>query len=462
MAEKNSKKKIMIIAPPSTGHLTPLCCLIYELCKNKDLEVIFYSDEPYREQVLKTGAEFRLYSKPSFTTIVHKTITDKPESFAFLSNKLITFAHELLPQLIRDVEFEKPDLIIYDSLFSPAKYLLNALQHRFENGTSKTPLPKTLMFMPHFAFNHKLIAMMSGPPSSFNLFEYFETIHLYLRQIWLSFKFGLSFFNPLNMISIKNDRLNIVGVIPELQPFHNEFDSTFRFVGSCISEKARDFEIKDDNELKSLLNEFDSKRNDTNKLIYMSLGSVFNVNHFIFEKVIEALCVYDLKSPTNKQRFFKSSQLRLVIAMGNEGVNEIKEKIKSGEIRMPENVLLRARVPQLELLKRADLFITHCGMNSTNEAIEFKVPIVAIPLKGDQPLVAKRVCDELKFGVRLDPLRLEVNEIADAIDDVLRDESYLRNVKEFAKIALKYNGPVDGAKIVLDYLLERLEDKKTD
>ena len=34
------------------------------------------------------------------------------------------------------------------------------------------------------------------------------------------------------------------------------------------------------------------------------------------------------------------------------------------------------KVPQLEILEKNDLFITHCGMNSTNEAIKYAVPII--------------------------------------------------------------------------------------
>ena len=44
--------------------------------------------------------------------------------------------------------------------------------------------------------------------------------------------------------------------------------------------------------------------------------------------------------------------------------------------------MLVERAPQIELLKRAYLFISHNGMNSTSESIHFGVPMLFIPMFG--------------------------------------------------------------------------------
>lgn len=46
---------------------------------------------------------------------------------------------------------------------------------------------------------------------------------------------------------------------------------------------------------------------------------------------------------------------------------------------LPANVTARRQVPQLEVLERADLFVTHGGMNSVMESPYFGVPMVVIP-----------------------------------------------------------------------------------
>lgn len=51
----------------------------------------------------------------------------------------------------------------------------------------------------------------------------------------------------------------------------------------------------------------------------------------------------------------------------------------------PANLLVRQSVPQLTLLRRATLMVTHGGMNSITECIHFGVPMVVIPGLRDQP-----------------------------------------------------------------------------
>jgi MGT family glycosyltransferase len=65
------------------------------------------------------------------------------------------------------------------------------------------------------------------------------------------------------------------------------------------------------------------------------------------------------------------------------------EASQLGEI--PPNFLVKSFLPQLEILKRADVFITHAGFNSVNEALYFGVPMLALPQINDQHMVAKRL-----------------------------------------------------------------------
>jgi UDP:flavonoid glycosyltransferase YjiC (YdhE family) len=58
---------------------------------------------------------------------------------------------------------------------------------------------------------------------------------------------------------------------------------------------------------------------------------------------------------------------------------------------LPRDPITVPFAPQLELLKRAAVCITHAGLNTALESLTNGVPMVAIPITNDQPGVAARV-----------------------------------------------------------------------
>jgi zeaxanthin glucosyltransferase len=82
--------------------------------------------------------------------------------------------------------------------------------------------------------------------------------------------------------------------------------------------------------------------------------------------------------------------------------------------------------PQLQLLRKCRVFITHAGLNSVLEALQEGVPMVAVPVTNDQPAVAARLhwsgTGEVVPVNRLSPDRLRV-----AIERVLKNDSYRQN-----------------------------------
>ncbi|KAK8486444.1 hypothetical protein V6N13_099887 [Hibiscus sabdariffa] len=67
-----------------------------------------------------------------------------------------------------------------------------------------------------------------------------------------------------------------------------------------------------------------------------------------------------------------------------------------------EKGLVVAWSPQLQVLahEAVGCFMSHCGWNSTMEALSLGVPMVAVPQWTDQPTNAKFIADEWKVGIR--------------------------------------------------------------
>ena len=90
---------------------------------------------------------------------------------------------------------------------------------------------------------------------------------------------------------------------------------------------------------------------------------------------------------------------------------------------VPENVLIRDYVPQLQLLERLDAVVSHGGHNTVCETLAHGLPLVVAPIRDDQPIVAQQVADagaavRVRFG------RVGAVALAQAITLVLNEPSF--------------------------------------
>ncbi len=101
---------------------------------------------------------------------------------------------------------------------------------------------------------------------------------------------------------------------------------------------------------------------------------------------------------------------------------------------LPPHFELIAEVPQLQVLAKAAVFITHAGMGSTMEAVQHGVPMVAVPMGFDQ-MENARVIDELGIGIRVPFEGVTGDELREAVERVSADpEVPLRLAKLRAEI----------------------------
>jgi len=85
---------------------------------------------------------------------------------------------------------------------------------------------------------------------------------------------------------------------------------------------------------------------------------------------------------------------------------------------LPEDWLVRPFLPQVALVARASLAITHAGNNGATEALAHGVPMVVLPFSTDQFAVAADL-ERAGLGRALDPNRATAPEIRAAVEGVL-------------------------------------------
>ncbi|KAJ8708426.1 hypothetical protein PYW07_010551 [Mythimna separata] len=96
-----------------------------------------------------------------------------------------------------------------------------------------------------------------------------------------------------------------------------------------------------------------------------------------------------------------------------------------------KNIRISKWLPQSDLLRhpKIKVFITQCGLQSTDEAITAGVPLIGVPMLGDQWYNAEKYVHH-KIGVKLNLPTMTGADFRNAIDTVISDESYRHNIKK--------------------------------
>ncbi len=164
--------------------------------------------------------------------------------------------------------------------------------------------------------------------------------------------------------------------------------------------------------------EFPWERLDGRPLIYASMGTLQNGSEAIFRMIAEACAGLDLQ---------------LVISLGG-GLDPARLGKLAG------NPLVVRFAPQLDILKRAALVITHAGINTVLESLCEGVPLVAVPLANDQPGVAARV--KARGACVVVPRhKLNVVTLRKAVMLVLQDARYREAAQVLQRAIQRMDGP---------------------
>lgn len=153
-------------------------------------------------------------------------------------------------------------------------------------------------------------------------------------------------------------------------------------------------------------------------LVYASMGTLVNGLAKVYQILLRAV-----------------GQLPGIQVVLSVGENVTPESLGT----IPSNVIVVRRAPQIELLKRAALCITHAGLNTALESLAEGVPMVAIPIGYDQPGVAARIAHH-GVGELVDIEDLTVERVRGLIEQVMNSSEYREKARWFQKVIAQTRG----------------------
>ena len=217
--------------------------------------------------------------------------------------------------------------------------------------------------------------------------------------------------NWLDEIVENPPNCNFVYTLRSFQPFAEDFpEEQFHFIGpSVYDRKEEDFPAL------------------AKPVIYISIGTILKGGENFFRACLEA---------------FGQKKVTVVLSVGNFDISRLKH--------IPENFVIRNRVPQIAVLKQASLFITHGGMNSVSEAMVHGVPMAVIPFVSDQPVNARQV-EKLGLGKVLDYKTITADALRDAAFAVMKDRQIQENLRKIQNEIANAPGNRGAVKIVKTY-----------
>ncbi|MER6778814.1 macrolide-inactivating glycosyltransferase [Streptomyces sp. NPDC000659] len=315
------------------GHVNPSIEVIRELVA-RGHRVSYAIPASFAEKIAETGATPVIWD----STL---PADDEPEAWGTeLIDNIEPFledAVQALPQLAAAFEGDEPDLVLHDITSYPAR----VLAHRWG--------------VPAVSLSPNLVAWTGyeeevGEPMTARLRATERGRAYYARfRAWLDENGIEEDSDPF----VGRPRRSIVLIPRALQPHADRVDeSVHTFVGACQGDRSADQGTWERPEAAA-----------GKKVLLVSLGSTFTKQPAFYRACAEA--------------FGDLPDWHVVLQIG-----KFTDEAELGAL--PANVEVHRWVPQLDILRRADAFITHAGAGGSQEGLATATPMVAVPQAVDQ------------------------------------------------------------------------------
>ncbi|MGB9416676.1 MAG: glycosyltransferase [Acidobacteriaceae bacterium] len=411
-----------VLSYKGIGHLNPLMALSRQLTA-RGHRVTFFLHPELEQRVLQNGLEFypidvssrkRAMEKPNPVTRIGQTraavrrIAEQMEAFLHAYPSAI---HAACVDALIVGEISLTGPTVAEMLHLPYFIVSTSIPHNFGWDAPRAVMhPGSWLDRLQRNILEVSILRMKGPLR--------RRLDQYRRRVGL---------RSIRMIGQSHHELAHITQWPQcLDRRQHALPKDFFYTGPFIDETARERVP------------FPWDRLDGRPLVYASLGTTRRADPAIFARIAEAC---------------SGLNLQLAISLGGR-------RDAASFTGLPGNPVVVSNAPQLEMIKRAQIVITHAGPNTVLETLIQGNPMVALPITLDQPAIAARL---LKLGVAevLALNRRSANDIREALMKVCNAPSYRETAKRLQTQILSSRGAARAADIIEDRLKMTSLDRPT-
>ena len=406
---------ICMIGHPAPGHINPTLPVAAELVRRGE-RVHYFATEPFRPKIEQTGAAYHALGEQA---IFERNLA-RGGILGGMSG-LIESTEEILPHLLAEVESLAPDLLLTEAHALWGNLLAQILGLPAVTLCSMFAMNKRLISAGQLA-GHMYATAESARDGLLELNRYFEIARRLDRR------YGTHSPDLINYLGNQKD-LNIVFTAREFQIGPQAFDASYQFVGPTSGIRVEGAETASNLDFAAF----------RQPLIFIAMGTMYNEELPLYKACFEA---------------FAGSPFQVVMAIGHR----IDPSVLGPA---PENFAAHPYVPQLDVLSRAELFITHGGINSAHEAMMAGVPMLVLPAAADHFVVAGQV-EAVGAGIVLHRRQATAELLRQYADRVLGNPSYREQSIKIGKALRAAGGTNRAVDEILSFMQNKVVSREAD